>query len=57
MSIKAVTKQNPMVPSWDMSSPLSSALVPLSEVPITVFDAYFLSCFTDVEKLPQNGRC
>ena len=46
-----------MVPSWDMSSPLSSALVPLSEVPITVFDAYFLSCFTDVEKLPQNGRC
>ena len=29
MSIKAVTKQDPMGPSWDRPSPISSALAPL----------------------------
>ena len=45
----SLTEQDPMGPSEDRPSPISSALAPLWSTYITVPDAHFLSWFTDVK--------
>ena len=45
-------EQDPMGPSWDRPSPISSALATLRSIYIIVFDANLLICFADVKTIP-----